>query len=128
MAVSGQFIVKSDLQQTNVLDLATATVPFSFTTTYTFTDGAGANQINQIWSDTRTINASSSETLDLAGSLTNSFGATVTFARVKGIYIKAASGNSNNVHVGGNGANDFINWVANASDIIVVRPNGVFLL
>ena len=128
MAASGQVIVKFDLHQTNVLDLATATVPVALTQTFTLTDGAGANQINQIFSDTRTLTASATETLDLAGVLTNAFGATVSFARVKGIYVKAAAGNTNNVLLGGNGVNDFVNWVGNASDILVIRPGGALLL
>lgn len=95
---------------------------------YTWASGTGANQADVLWSDTRTINASSSESLDLAGSLTNAFGATVTFAKVKAIIISAASANTNNVQVGGAGSNDFVNWVANASDIVNVRPGGVFVL
>jgi hypothetical protein len=128
MAVSGQVIVKFDLQQTNVLDLATATVPISFTKTWTFTDGAGANQVDQVWSDTRTLSASATEDLDLAGVLTNSFGVTVSFARVKVLWVAPASGNTNNVQVGGAAAAQFVNWVANSSDIVNVRPNGGFLL
>lgn len=129
MAVSGQVVVKFDLQQTNVLDLATGTFPLAFTTAFTFTDGAGANSINQIWSDTRTLTASSTEDLDLSGTaLQNAFGTNIAFARVKAIYVKAASGNTNNVLVGGAAAAQFANWTSAVNDVLVVRPGGAFLL
>jgi hypothetical protein len=37
--------------------------------------------------------------LDLAAVLTNAFGATITAAKIKAIMIKAAAGNTNDVHV-----------------------------
>src|SRR5690554_2219486 len=64
-----------------------------------FSNGTGAGQANIWWHDQRTIAASGSENLDLAGSLTDVFGATKTFTRIKAILIAASSGNSNNVNV-----------------------------
>lgn len=45
--------------------------------------------------------ASASENLDLAGGLTDDFGATLTFTAIKEIIIHASSANTNNVLVGG---------------------------
>lgn len=90
--------------------------------------GTGADQADQLWTDTRTLTASSTEDLDLAGSLVNALGATVTFARVRALYVEAAVGNANNVLVGGASSNGFINWVADATDKVVVRPGGFLLL
>lgn len=91
-------------------------------------NGTGLNQADMLWMDRRTLTASSNEELDLAGALIDAFGATLTFARIKAILIKADATNTNDVHVGGAAANAFVNWVANSSDIIVVKPGGVFLL
>jgi len=90
-----------------------------------FTSGTGAGQVDRIFSDTRTITASSTEDLDLAGVLTDSFGSTITFARIKGIYVAAASANTNNVVVGA-GTNPWLTML-NSTGTISLRPGAVFL-
>lgn len=94
----------------------------------TLTNGTGANQSDLIFMDTRTLTASATENLDLAGSLTDPFGATLTFARIKAILVMADAANTNSVQIGGAASNAFINWVANSSDIVNVRPGGRFLI
>lgn len=111
----------------NALDLSTTTDKIERNDNYTFTDGAAASMIDTHWSDERTLAASATEDLDLAGGLTDAFGTAITFARVKVIIIIAASGNTNNVQVGGAGST-FINWVANSSDIVNIRPGGILVL
>jgi hypothetical protein len=44
-------------------------------------------KFDKVWSDRRTLGATSSETIDLAGSLTNSFGVTVTFVELCALLI-----------------------------------------
>ncbi len=114
---------------TKTVGLSEAAGSFTESTVTTLTSGTGLNQADKVWSSAaRSIAASSNEDLDLAGSLTDAFGTTITFARIKALYVAAAATNTNNVHVGGAASNQFINWVANSSDILVVRPGGVLLL
>lgn len=94
----------------------------------TLANGTSANQADLIFSDERTLAASGTEDLDLAGVLADVHGTTLTFARVKAIVIEADSANTNNVVVGGASSNGFINWVSDATDEIVIRPGGVFAL
>lgn len=94
---------------------------------YGIANGTSGDQANMIWSSTRTLTASSTENIDLAGSLTDNFGTSITFTKIKGILVKAASGNTNNVLVGGAASNAFVNWVGDATDIVVVRPGGMFM-
>ncbi len=61
---------------------------------------AAVNQANILFSDTRTLAASATEDLDLAGVLTDAFGAVIEAAEIVAIFIKAAAGNTNNVIVG----------------------------
>lgn len=68
-------------------------------------DGTGIGKVNQMFSDRRTINASSSEDLDLAGGVTDFTGSTFTFSKVKLIFISAATTNTNNVLVGDSASN-----------------------
>lgn len=128
MALTATVRAEITASQTNPLDLGTGTMPIAAALTLSFTDGAAANQVNQAFSDTRTLTASANEDLDLAGVLTNAFGATITFARVKAILVKAASGNTNDVIVGGAAATQFVGFFGAATHTVAVKPGGAFLI
>lgn len=123
----GRLLLQIAANYTDALDLQSPNAPINLNRQYNFQDGVGANQANRIWSDTRTIAASSTDTLDLAGVLSDAFGATLTFARVKALFVSAHSTNTNNVIVGG-GSNPFVTWVGGAAHTVTVRPGGCFLL
>lgn len=112
----------------NTVDLGNIAYNLSYAQSISITNGTGANQANMIFTDTRTLTASSSEDLDLAGGLTDAYGAAITFTKIKGIIVSASSNNTNNVIVGGDGSAAFVNWVGDATDTIVVRPGGTFAL
>lgn len=128
MALSTTFLADLDAIYTSALDLSTTTNPLGFTRQISLATGTGAGQADKIFHDERTLTASSSENLDLAGTLVDAFGATITFARIKGIVVYASPANTNNVLVGGAASNGFINWVGDTTDVIVVRPGGLFTL
>jgi len=112
----------------NALDLSSTLDTIQRNKSYSFTDGAGADQADVHWSDERTLSASATEDLDLAGGLTDAFGAAITFARIKAIYIEADSANTNNVLLGGAAANAFVGPFGAAAHTIAVRPGGAVLL
>lgn len=93
-----------------------------------FTPGTAALKADKLFSDRRTVAASSSENLDLAGVLTDPFGATLTCVKVRWIYVAAASTNTNSVLVGGAASNAFLGPFADATDILTVQPGGTLLL
>lgn len=126
MALSTQVNTALVAQLTTALDLVTASAPLSYSKAYSLASGTGANQADKIWSDTRTIAASGTDSLDLAGSLTDALGAAFTPARIKGLLVAAASGNTNNVNVTRPASNGVPLFLA-AGDGIPVRPGGVFL-
>jgi hypothetical protein len=125
----GSFNIRVSLTgtQTGSNDITIPTETYNEVFSQDFTSGTGSDQISMIWQDSRTLNASTAEDLDLAGSLTNSFGTTVTFATIKFIYVKADSGNTNDVEVGGSAANQLLGVFDDASDKIRVKPDGCFL-
>ena len=129
MTTSFTGAIKLSLQGslTSSIDLGNLSQSVNYNKSYSFTDGTGADQANMIWLDTRTLTASSSEDLDLAGGLTNAFGTTLTFTKIKGLMIVASSSNTNNVLVGGDAAG-ISTWVGNVNDLVVVRPGGTFCL
>ncbi|WP_119270861.1 hypothetical protein [Taklimakanibacter deserti] len=65
-----------------------------------FTSGTGNFQSDLLFQDERTVTASSSEDLDLAGVLADTFGTTLTFVEVTAIYVEASCSNTNDVVVG----------------------------
>lgn len=110
-------------------DLASVVADFNSLpkTEITLTPGTSSGNANLIFMDTRTLSASSTENLDLAGGLTDPLGATLTFVTVKAIYVSASSANTNNVVVGGAGSNTLLGIFSDATDKIIVKPGGVFM-
>ncbi len=128
MALTSGVNVQLDALLTSALDLTTVSSPLTIAQHYPLSSGTGANQADKVWSDTRTLAASGTENLDLAGVLVDAFGATITFVKVKAMLIRAASGNTNDVLVGGHATTAFVNWVSDPTDVVVVKPGGLFLL
>ncbi|MEZ0155261.1 MAG: hypothetical protein AB9Q22_10230 [Candidatus Reddybacter sp.] len=90
-------------------------------------DGAGLNQANQMFTDQRTVALSTTDTLDLSGTLVNNLGQTVALTKVKALIISAAVGNGSTLTVGGN-VNAFADWLGAAAHTVKVRPGGVLCL
>lgn len=114
--------VAAKLTQSQDLGAAVASALKSFEAV--LTDGTAAGKADKIFADTRTLAASASEDLDLAGVLLDPLGAALTFVKVKGLLIKAADGNTNDVVVGNSSSNT---WAAllNSTGTVKVRPGGV---
>ena len=89
--------------------------------------GVGASQADKLFSDTRTIAASGTDDLDLAGVLTDPLGATITMARIRGLIVVAASGNTNNV-VMGVGTNPITTILGGTTPTLNIRPGGFLAL
>jgi hypothetical protein len=84
-------------------------------------DGTGTGQANTLFYDERTLLASTSEDLDLTGTLLDTFGVAVTNARIKALYIKALKTNTNNVVVGAAATNTWVTLL-NSTGTITLRP------
>jgi hypothetical protein len=110
-----------------VNDLAAVTAAFNTRKALGFAPGTGAGQANKIFSDTRPINASSNDDLDLTA-LTDPLGAALAFAGVKGIYVEAAASNTNDVIIGGHDSAAFLGPFADATDKIRLKPGEVFFI
>lgn len=112
----------------NSVDLSAASFPLRVDQLVELADGTGANQANAVFSDQRTLAASGTENLDLAGGLTDVYGAALTFTRVKLLLVRAAAANVNDVLVGGAASNGFVTPFGDATDVVRVRPGGLLLL
>lgn len=126
MALTVEILAKLTARETSAADLGTAAFPASLEKVLQLASGTGANQADRLWTDERTIAASSSETLDLAGVLASAFGATITMAKVVAILIVADAGNVNNVVIGD--ASNPLALFGGTNPTHAIKPGGVFLV
>jgi hypothetical protein len=124
MALSNSKITASvTVNAKSTPDLGTSSATRALSAALTLAAGTGAGQADIAFTDTRTLAASATEDLDLAGALVGVEGAAVVFARIKAIVITAAAGNTNNVVVSRPASNGLVLFSA-ASDAIPIRPGG----
>jgi hypothetical protein len=91
----------------------------------TFESGTGADQADKMYSAERTLAASATEDLDLAGVLTDVFGATITFADVAALIIQnTTAAGGNNVVIGAAGSNPWVGLL-NAAGTVTLRPGQI---
>jgi len=127
MALTTELYLKLTGNLTGTADLVTPSAALLLANFTTMTSGTGDHAADLMWSDTRTLTASSTEDLDLAGSLSPHVGTgTLTFARIKLLYVAAAAANTNNVNVIRPASNGVPLFLA-AGDGIPVKPDGKFI-
>lgn len=112
----------------SALDIGSVSYPVNYGSTFVLTNGTGANNANQIFTDTRTLTASATEDLDLSGSLVNAFGTTIAFTKIKALIVTAAAANTNDVLVGGATSNQAASFFGDATDVVKVKPGGMIAL
>jgi hypothetical protein len=113
---------------TGTNDLGSVSFSFNQSALAQVSAGTGSGKSDKLFSDSRTLAASATENLDLAGVLTDPFGSTLTFGHVKAIYVHAAAANTNDVCLGGHATAAFVGPFADATDVICVKPGGALLL
>ena len=99
MSVTAEVRLSVSGRQVNTADLGSAIQRFDLTATESLISGVAAGAVDRVFADERTLIASATEDLDLAAVLLDFAGAAITFAKIKGIFIQAADGNTNNIHV-----------------------------
>lgn len=109
----------------DTLDVGSVTYPVNYGATYNFTDGTGADNAKKIFTDTRTLTASATENLDMAGVLTDALGVTLSFTKIKALIIKADAANTNDVLVGGHATAAVATMFGDATDKVKVKPGGM---
>ncbi|MFJ5638652.1 hypothetical protein [Streptomyces sp. NPDC093223] len=127
LASGATLAVAAAAELVSSLDLGSGRAPQSLTRKVTLGAGTGAGNADLVWSDRRTLAASASESLDLAGTLADAFGATINFARIKGLLIAASKDNANNVIVGAAASNQWATLLGTAGTL-TLRPGAFFAL
>lgn len=125
MAVTTKIRVELSATHTPTVDLGNASRTGLVSVAIALADGVGAGQADRVWFDSGTLAASANVDLDLAGGLTDAFGAAITFVKVKAVALKAAAANTNNIIFGGAATNAWATWAGAATHTVPVRPGGV---
>lgn len=93
--------------------------------------GTGAGQVDRIFSGQRTVTTGATDSLDLAGTLTDAFGAVLTFARIKFLYVFSGGlpgvPNTTNIQVTRPAANSVPGPLIAASDALELKPGAGML-
>jgi hypothetical protein len=120
--VAANLSVSLRAKQTGAADLGTPQILVDIAKEIDFTPGTAAvGQANVLFTDTRTLAASTGEDIDLAGALTDALGAGIAAAEVVAIYVAAAPGNTNDVQVTRPAANGVPLFLA-AGDGFAIGP------
>ena len=125
MPLTSQLAVSASGTLTAALDLGTGSAAQNLSRSMSLANGTTAGKADRLFSDRRTLAASGTEDLDLAGTLLDAFGVAITFVRVKGLIIAAAAANTNNVVVGAAASNPWATLLS-ATGTVTLRP-GAFL-
>ena len=126
MNVSGLVAAVIQLGISNTKDLSVTKDDLNLSAQEQFTPGTGNSQLDKVFHDVRTLDAAADESLDLAGSLVDSFGAAITFVKLKVLLIRNLS--ATQTLTIGNGANPFLSWVGAAAHTVTIPPKGMLLL
>jgi hypothetical protein len=126
--VTANIDVSIQASLTGTADIGTPHINSAAVRSLKFIEGTDAvNKADVMWSDSRTLTASSTENLDLTGTLTGMLGGTVAMAEVVAIYVEAASTNTNSVIIGGAASNGFLGPLGGATHTYALAP-GEFVL
>lgn len=128
MSLTTKISTKIDADYTGSNDLGTPSFPLNYNLNVSMATGTAANKADLLFSDQRTLAASATEDLDLAGGLTDPLGATLTFVKIKAIIISAASGNTNDVEVKPATTNGFTGPFNAAADTLIIPAGGSIAL
>lgn len=124
MALKSTVNLSISAEQTSPQDLGTPRLDFAKKYLQSFTDGAGNDQVNKWFSDTRTLLASANENLDLSGVLSDAFGVVIAFTAVKLLAVFAKETNVNDVILGGAAATTWVGPFGAATHTVAIRPGG----
>jgi hypothetical protein len=123
MTLTSKITLATSLNAKSIADLGSNSGTRAVSVALSLAAGTGAGQADIAFVDTRTLAASGTEDLDMAGSLVGIEGAAVVFVRIKAIVVVAAAGNTNNVVVSRPASNGLVLFSA-ASGALPIRPGG----
>jgi len=89
--------------------------------------GTAAGLADKVWSDTRVVLTTATDTIDLATVLTNAFGAVETFVRVRAVLAVAAPTNTTTLQIARPAANGALLFGAASGSLAAVGFGGIIV-
>lgn len=127
--VSGSIALQIDARLVGAADLGNPVAPVRINKEIDFAPGTAAlGQADILWADQRTLAASGTENLDLAGVLAGLLGGTITAAEIVAIYVEADKGNTNDVQFFGAASNAFNGPLSGTTPKLTVGPGDCALI
>jgi hypothetical protein len=100
LVLTGNLSLRLTASMAEALDLQSRASSLEVAKTLNIANGVAANQCDLLWSDERSVGASpAAEDLDLAAVLADVFGSTLTFVKLKFLYMEALATNVGNLGV-----------------------------
>lgn len=131
MALTSEVLVRLKAAQTGSNDFGADRFAPEMQALLQLSSGTGAGQADILFMDERTVGASTNDDVDLAGALSDAFGATITAAEVVAVFIinapRSGTANVSDLTIG-NAAAPFEGFLSSAGTIGPIKPGGVFLL
>lgn len=114
---------------TGTADLGNPSAPVSIDKHIQITAGTDAlGKADILWADTRTLAASATENLDLAGVLAGLLGGTIAAAEITAIIVTADKGNTNDVVLFGAASAPFNGPLSGTTPKLTIGPDDVALI
>jgi hypothetical protein len=123
MPLSTSINVSINASLSEAFALGTRSAPLDYLRAFNFSDA----QADKVWSDSRELEPSATENIDLAGVLTDAFGSALSFARVRAFAIYADATNEHSVQVTRPAASGVAIQLVPGSGF-AIRPGGLWLL
>lgn len=128
MAVAAKLNFTVNALETGTTGLSqTKTAPHLLEFIADYATGTAASQQDRVYSTTLSL-VGAAQTIDLLGSLTDSFGAALSFVEVTGVFIKNNATTTGYTVTVGAGSNPWITWLKATGDAVVVGPGGFFAI
>src|SRR5262245_17367979 len=89
--------------------------------------GTASGQADKVWRDTRSVATGATDSLDLAGTLTNSYGETTTFVKIKAVFAVAAAGNTTTLQAARPASNGVALFGAASGSLAAVGAGGIII-
>lgn len=123
---SAELMVRFTANQTGANDLGNPVFSPELKSLLQFGSGVTAGNADILFTDERSVASATNDDIDLAGVLTDAFGATITMAEVVALIVVADRTNTTVLTIGA-GSNPWATMWAASGDGIKVMPGGVFL-
>lgn len=128
MPLTSKLSLSITAELSNAFDMVTTVARLVYEKAIDLASGTAADQADRVFSDERTLAGSASEDLDLAGVLTDALGNTITFAKIRAIFIENLATGNNQVVVGGAASNQFVGPFGAGTHTVSVGPGGFLAL